>query len=555
MFRTISARLFLGTLLIAAILSASFVNTFWLSSASQAEAKGVRDVSAKYALLAKDLQFASVQVQQWLTDISATRGAEGFDDGFQEAQTNADHFNQILVQFREHYSQTEALDRVQLTDTIQVAFDEYYQLGKQMAQCYIQEGPTAGNAFMEKFDPAAEAINTKLENLVNYHSTDLHGAMDRLVAQSHYQQNASLLFCVGGIIFALVSNWLVAKSVIRPITETSQALKEIARGSGDLSQRLDATRRDELGILAGHFNDFIGQIEMIVDAIVKQASRLASSSTSLDQAANGNAQESDQLKVLSSSMANCARQLADSMSNSANCTDKLSVNSRALSNSVHELTQSITEIAKGAERAAGVADHTAELAHSTDQTIATLDSAAAEIGRVVDVIQEIAEQTNLLALNATIEAARAGEAGRGFSVVATEVKELAKQTADATDGIRDRIDGIQRSSANVVQAIREITQSIHRVSEESRTIAGAVEEQSITARQLAGTVSQSTTASDEVALNILKSNEVANSMILEFQSIDQGIGQISHSTSETRNRIHELVNITEKLEELVAKYN
>ena len=205
--------------------------------------------------------------------------------------------------------------------------------------------------------------------------------------------------------------------------------------------------------------------------------------------------------------------------------------------------------------AASVADHTSQLATSTDQTIATLDSAAAEIGRVIDVIQEIAEQTNLLALNATIEAARAGEAGRGFAVVATEVKELAKQTALATDDIRRRIGGIQSSSKEVVGSIRQITQAIQRVSEESRTIAGAVEEQSITARQLAGTVAQSSAASDQVARNTAESSSVARSMIHDFVSIDEGIGQISNASSQAKERVLELLNITESLELLVRKYN
>lgn len=169
--------------------------------------------------------------------------------------------------------------------------------------------------------------------------------------------------------------------------------------------------------------------------------------------------------------------------------------------------------------------------------------------------KRLPNRLNLLALNATIEAARAGESGRGFAVVATEVKVLAKQTADATQDIRSRIDAIQESSKEAVSAIREITVAIQRVSQESRTIAGAVEEQSITARELAGTVSQSSITSEKVALNTTNSSTTAKSIIREFDSINQGIGEISQTSSEAKLRVQELLSITEALEGLIKRYN
>lgn len=553
MLRTIYSRLVLGSGIVVVLFLINLFGISYLSSQTRSKAEFAKNEASRLALMAKDLQFSSVQVQQWLTDISATRGREGFDDGFAEAANHAEQFGDTLNAFRDAY-RGEGSERQRLLNEIEAAFENYYALGQKMAQTYIASGPEEGNAFMEQFDPAAEAINTKLDRLVEFHVCELNDSLEQLLAQSRLETNLALVHCLGGVVCAVGIGFIVAKSVLRPIRSTTMALQEFAEGKGNLQSRLDETRSDELGRLAHYFNQFIAQIETIVTAIGKQANRLTDSSVSLEQVAQSNARESDQLKGLSSTMSASAKNLASAMSHSAECTDRLAVNTRSLTTSVEELTYSITEIAKSAERAAAEADQTAGLASAANRSITTLNQSAVEIGRVIDVIQEIAEQTNLLALNATIEAARAGAAGSGFAVVATEVKQLAKQSADATIDIRKRIAGIQDSTRDVVTVIQEITTSIHRVSEESRSIAGAVEEQSITARQLAGTVSHSTEASEEVARNIMDSNRVASSMIDEFSSVDRGIGQITETAVATQTRVHDLINITESLEELVTRY-
>ena len=555
MLQTIKRKLLFGNFSIIALLIANLILSLWLTSATQTESLIVRDEASRFAIKAKELQFATLQVQQWLTDISATRAAEGFDDGFDEAKQHAISFEVLLGEFAQYYESKSDQRNIQRVSSIRVAFAEYYRVGQEMAQAYIDEGPTAGNQLMKEFDPAAENINSEIDALVEYHVAALEAGVDRVNQHAVSQKHFGVVFSAIGMLLAFATSWYVARSILTPLQSTTNALKEIAEGSGDLSCRLDEQRPDEFGELGRHFNAFVTQIQEIVNAIGKQATRLAQSSFVLDKVAAENELSTDHLRIRSSSMTSSANLLEEAMSHSAIFTDQLSVNTKQLATSVDELTQSITEIAKGAERAAGVAKETSHLANATDQTIASLDSAAAEIGKVVDVIQEIAEQTNLLALNATIEAARAGESGRGFAVVATEVKVLAKQTADATQDIRSRIDAIQESSKEAVSAIREITVAIQRVSQESRTIAGAVEEQSITARELAGTVSQSSITSEKVALNTTNSSTTAKSIIREFDSINQGIGEISQTSSEAKLRVQELLSITEALEGLIKRYN
>lgn len=295
--------------------------------------------------------------------------------------------------------------------------------------------------------------------------------IDQIGPTSSVVTNTIVFATIACIIASLITSFIVSRSITKPLYATISALEKISGGDGDLTQRLDENVPGELGTVATYFNRFAVQVQKAMKEINDQMLRLSQSSESLGQSAKQNSVQSTELRDKSAQM----------------------------TLSISEMTTSIEEIAKSSERAASKADVTASMASNADSKLASLDTAAGDIGRVVNVIEEIAEQTNLLALNATIEAARAGEAGRGFTVVATEVKELAKQTAKATDDIRRRVDGIQISAREVVASIREMTEAIGLVCSESRTIASAVEEQSTVTRDLARHVGDGLRATETIA--------------------------------------------------------
>ena len=201
-----------------------------------------------------------------------------------------------------------------------------------------------------------------------------------------------------------------------------------------------------------------------------------------------------------------------------------------------------------------VAGDAVDLVQSSNQSISDLGRAADEIGKVVDAIQDIAEQTNLLALNATIEAARAGEAGKGFAVVASEVKDLAKQTAEATEDIRMRVQGIQGSTGNAIGSIGQITSVIEQVSEVARGIAVSAEEQQMATAEISQSVNLAASAAGVVSNGVTESAAAAREITQSITSVESAARQAQSGSDRARVTSEMLAERGEALQKLVAQF-
>lgn len=223
------------------------------------------------------------------------------------------------------------------------------------------------------------------------------------------------------------------------------------------------------------------------------------------------ASASEELTAVSQQMSTYSGETSAQSSVVAAAAEQVTRNVETVATSAEEMTASVKEIAKNATEAARVATNAVHVADQTNKTVGKLGDSSSEIGKVIKTITSIAEQTNLLALNATIEAARAGEMGKGFAVVANEVKELAKQTALATEDISQKIEAIQNDTKGAVVAINEISQIINQINDIQNSIASAVEEQTATTNEIARNASEAAKGSGEISKNITNVSSAARS--------------------------------------------
>jgi methyl-accepting chemotaxis protein len=512
--KRLAALTFSGLIFVAAVSATGY---WGITSVEQATTQ----VTATSMAIRSHIEAGIFNDMTW-ADISAIFAKKG-----QEQQDSVDN----LAVHSKMLAQGIATARESATDpAIQSALDDEGRLVQQ----YLSAADALSKDMVRdpsKVDSGAcyqlyQNVQQKIEDSSDQLAQSGKQAVINATSKAKRATRAMFAMCGFSLLLLLVVGTWVAFSITRPLDSFSVKFRAMAEAN-DLTARVDEERQDEIGRLGKCLNLFVEKVHDLLTQIASSAQHVSSASEELSatsQQITANSEEtSAQADVVS------------------NATQKVSQNLQTVATGAEEMGVSIKDIAKNATEAAKVATSAVKVAETATATVFKLGDSSAEIGQVIKVITSIAQQTNLLALNATIEAARAGEAGKGFAVVANEVKELAKETAKATEDISNKIEAIQSDTKAAVDAIASISGVINQISDISSTIATAVEEQNATTNEMSRNVAEAAQGSGEITSNIAGVAEAAQST--------------SRGSADTQKAAQELVQMSAQLRTLVAQFN
>ena len=374
---------------------------------------------------------------------------------------------------------------------------------------FVNAGMRARDSSFALWDVATEELDTLLAIRIAKYSGDRRRVL-----------GLTLL----ALIVSLVLVYFVARSITVPIHHCMQGMQSLA--ARDLTTQLPTSWNGEMGRMARAVNQAVGGMREAIDGMRSNARVLTNASEEMTSASHIMSANAEETAVQSNIVAAAAEQVSRSVQTVASASE--------------EMSTSVREVSRQAHQAARVATDGVQMAVTANASVIKLGEGSKNIGNVVKVITSIAEQTNLLALNATIEAARAGEVGKGFAVVANEVKELAKQTSQATDEISQRIETIQNDILATVKTIDEVSSVIKQMSTIQTAIAGAVEEQTVVTQEIGRNLTEAARGTSEIARNIAGVAEAA-------RNTSQG----AHRTERTSG---DLARAAKQLSELVEHF-
>lgn len=454
------------------------------------------------------LRYESAQIQQFYTDASLTQDHEPMEEAQQHYAASLQLLEEIEKIVPSLSSRLQAL---------RTPLDQLNSTGKLMVQAYASN-KADGDKVMEDFDQRSAkvisefaAFSQPLDKLYRQQLDDSEAARTKIQVTSLVAWGTVLLIMLGVL-------WLIASRVLPPMQQLSRSLSALNDGSGDLTRSIQSKRDDEIGQVVGLFNTFLGSLRSKISTVADVSKGLEQSAEQLLSDAGASQQSATDLQIEVEQVAAAANQMATNVQGVASNAEASSVQTRDASTQAKEaiavVDKTIVDIRSLAEEVGQAA-----------QVIADLEGHSREIGGVLEVIRTIAEQTNLLALNAAIEAARAGEQGRGFAVVADEVRTLASRTQKSTQEINDMIERLQNASQHAVKVMddsrdfaeRGVQQALS-AGEALQRISALVSSVSDMSLHIAEAAKEQAMVTDEINRRISSVSVVANTTVVLAQS-------------------------------------
>ena len=444
-------------------------------------------------------------------------------DGWRSADAATSNLTKITQAFGASAETQEATSLASMLTAHQRLQDKIEQLAMG------QGNDATGRAYdMLKTDESAQQseLMGRLQKLVDDQQEKTNQDIQALAGASHAATLSLWTSTFLGILAGCVIAFVLSKRISASLSSLLDRAQAIS--AGDLSgQELAGGANDEIGDLMAAMNEMQGRLREMILAMAQMSGHVANSS--------------ENLRGVSNQMSSNAEETASQSRQVSVSGEEVSRNLQAAAAATEQMSASIKEISKNTTEAALVAKSAVTTARTTNESVLELAKSSAEIGNVIKVITSIAHQTNLLALNATIEASRAGDAGKGFAVVANEVKELAKQTATATEEISRKIEAIQGETKTTTESIAQITGIITQINNISTIIAGAIEDQTSTTNEMVRNVNHAATGSAQIVDNM--------------KAVADAAKNTTHGAEETHEAAQKLSKMATELRTLVSQFN
>lgn len=553
---TIKRKLFMTFLFIFLVLGGIQVYLVTQMNSYSGTMEIIKDESIEKVLKAERLKLDVIQVQQWLTDISATRAAEGFDDGFEVAETYAIDFAKTL----EELKALETPEKAEEISSYVQSFDAYYELGKEMAAAYIEYGPEQGNILMDKFDAHSDEINEQVGSYVDQTVEKLHKDINEMHDGTKRNIKFTSFIMMIGLIGTIVLSYFITHIIVKSLRNI-KANAEVMT-DGDLTVPVKRNSTDEIGDLANSFETMRAQLNTLVKSISRHSDRIATSSGELTQRADLTKATSFQIAAAMNEIAIGVEQQAgqsneilEAISNTA---DGVADGNQLVESTLISATNSTTMAAEGQETIAqsvvALQQTVSDIGIAT-KNVQTLGEHSVQIGGIVEFIKGISAQTNLLALNAAIEAARAGEHGKGFAVVAEEVRKLAEETTEATAKISEIIGETQKDTASSIalmeRNLNNFEQQVAIIQTSNSTLESIVDQ----VRTTEDNVHQLTAVFGHINTNTLNVQKMIENISAIIEQTSASTEEVSASTDDLSSIIEDIATMIDQLTEIAVALN